>query len=280
MVASQASVMNKAFHAVIDQTRAAVDEGSLRIGLEQKVRLAAEETIPIALFESRYTDELSRHLLAVTERAARLHYEHHGGEPRETHALEDLPRKVRDAILSRVKLETRRLSREVRNVVRGEILRIIKGEAVAIDPKDIINSIGLSERQARQVASLRANMAKQNSTVKQIDRAVAKLRRKLLNERALLIAEHETRIAEKLGQRASWERLFKERKIKRRQYHKMWLTADDERVCPICEPLDGVEVPVNEFFDGQWEAPPDPHPRCRCRVVLVKAPKGWRRKDE
>jgi HK97 family phage portal protein len=279
LVASQATSMRAAFNAIVAQTREAVDEGSLRIALEQKTREGAEAAIPVALFERRYAEELERHLVRVTERGARLHFRFHHGDDVETHALKDLPRRVRDAIRSRVSLETRRLTKDVRHVVRAEILRIIRGDVEAIDPKAILDSIGLSERGAQQVKNLSARMSKADATPRQVERATGKLRRKLLRDRAALIAEHETRVAEKFGQRAAWERLFKERKIRRREWHKMWLTAEDEHVCPVCEPLDRIEVPVNKLFDGQWEAPPDPHARCRCRVVLVKAQKGFRTEE-
>ena len=55
---------------------------------------------------------------------------------------------------------------------------------------------------------------------------------------------------------------------------KVWLTADDERVCPICAPLDGVEVNINAFFTGNTNrAPlriPPAHPQCRCAVDFVE----------
>jgi len=47
-----------------------------------------------------------------------------------------------------------------------------------------------------------------------------------------------------------------------------WLTAEDERVCPICEPLDHTTEAVwaAEFPDG-----PPAHVRCRCRTVVEVA---------
>ncbi|MCL2215410.1 MAG: phage minor head protein [Defluviitaleaceae bacterium] len=60
---------------------------------------------------------------------------------------------------------------------------------------------------------------------------------------------------------------------------KIWLTADDERVCPICAPLDGVEINMNAFFafpaNGAGRAPapakmPPAHPQCRCAVDFVE----------
>jgi rubrerythrin len=279
MVASLTATMDRAFRALVEQTRTSVDVSALRIALEQKTREGAEGAIPIEAFEQRYADELERHLIAGAERGARMHYEHHAGPEREQHALGDLPKRIRDAILSRVKLETRRLTRELRHVVRREILKILNDAREAIDPQKILAVIGLTERQGKAIENLRAKMETQGKTERQINRAAMKYRKKLLAERAQLIAEHETRIAEKLGQRAAWERLFKEKKLRRRSYHKLWLTAEDEHVCPICEPLDRLEVPINRLFDGLWEAPPDPHPRCRCRIVLVKTRKGFRTKE-
>ncbi|MDP8240373.1 MAG: minor capsid protein [Candidatus Hatepunaea meridiana] len=43
----------------------------------------------------------------------------------------------------------------------------------------------------------------------------------------------------------------------------VWVTADDERTCPECGPLDGKEFPIDQ-------APPIPkHPRCRCCVTAI-----------
>ena len=51
---------------------------------------------------------------------------------------------------------------------------------------------------------------------------------------------------------------------------KIWYTAVDERVCPICAPLHGKEVGVNERFKspdfGMVDAPPA-HVNCRCTTI-------------
>lgn len=53
---------------------------------------------------------------------------------------------------------------------------------------------------------------------------------------------------------------------------KVWCTADDERVCPICGALEGQEADMDEEFDGasrSWStrltAPA--HPGCRCAII-------------
>lgn len=63
---------------------------------------------------------------------------------------------------------------------------------------------------------------------------------------------------------------------------KVWLTALDERVCPVCAPMDGISVPINEPFEVQLPLPktgrgknrkstkmivPPVHPNCRCTIV-------------
>lgn len=52
-----------------------------------------------------------------------------------------------------------------------------------------------------------------------------------------------------------------------------WNTATDEKVCPVCGPLDGVEVGINDGFtpSGPGEGPTAPplHPRCRCWLTPV-----------
>ena len=49
---------------------------------------------------------------------------------------------------------------------------------------------------------------------------------------------------------------------------KEWMTAYDEAACPLCRPLSGKIVKLNEAFDGRIMNPPA-HPRCRCWVVPV-----------
>lgn len=54
---------------------------------------------------------------------------------------------------------------------------------------------------------------------------------------------------------------------------KIWCTAFDERVCPVCGDLEGVEVGMDDDFDGassSWSTRKHPpvHPGCRCAVLF------------
>lgn len=49
-----------------------------------------------------------------------------------------------------------------------------------------------------------------------------------------------------------------------------WVAAEDERTCPVCADLDGEVVIFGDEFEPGIEAPPDPHPSCRCTTVSVR----------
>jgi hypothetical protein len=49
---------------------------------------------------------------------------------------------------------------------------------------------------------------------------------------------------------------------------RVWHTARDDRVCPICGPLDG--LPESEWR-SQFPNGPPAHPRCRCSAGLSAA---------
>lgn len=46
-----------------------------------------------------------------------------------------------------------------------------------------------------------------------------------------------------------------------------WATVNDERVCPVCGPLNGKRAPLRGTFEGGVRAPA--HPGCRCFVRPV-----------
>lgn len=81
--------------------------------------------------------------------------------------------------------------------------------------------------------------------------------------RATSIAVTETTRAYAQGNMAAWRRAGVIQK-------KEWNTEMDELVCPVCGPLQGVIVPMNESFYGRLDGPPA-HPRCRCWISPVAA---------
>jgi len=93
-------------------------------------------------------------------------------------------------------------------------------------------------------------------TVNQLAKRLAPL---FGEERARLIAETETTRAFAEGNMEGWKETGV---IKMRE----WRTARDELVCPICGPLSGKVVGMDEEFAPGIMSPPA-HPRCRCWIV-------------
>lgn len=79
--------------------------------------------------------------------------------------------------------------------------------------------------------------------------------------RALTIATTEITRAYASGQQLAGQALARE--YPDVQVVKRWWANVDDRVCPICAPLHGKEVGLNEEFAPGINQPPR-HPRCRC----------------
>lgn len=82
-------------------------------------------------------------------------------------------------------------------------------------------------------------------------------------ERARLIATTEITRAYATGQAAAGETLKEQFPDVR--VVKTWWTNNDDQVCPICSPLQGVTVDEDEEFDNEFDGPPS-HPGCRCWI--------------
>ncbi len=274
LIAEETEAMGEAFDAAVRAAVRASDTEALKTALAAGSRARAEQAVATKEFGDRYGRELQDHLARVATAAQRVHLQHHLGGDREEHALRDLPAKIRDAITSRVTREARRFSKEARQVVRREIMAVLRGAQEAVSPQSIVASIGLSARQGELLARARQRLVGDGAKGNRLLRELDKFRVKLLRERSEAIAAHETRVAAALGQRAAWERMIADGTLRggRRHWHKMWVktSAAEE---PICEELDRQEVRLDQNFEAdgeEYEAPPDPHPGCQCTIVLVE----------
>ncbi len=68
------------------------------------------------------------------------------------------------------------------------------------------------------------------------------------------------------GQRDLWRQAQEQGLLKGAM--RVWITADDDRTCDICDDLDEEEAGMDEEFAPGIMEPPDPHPSCRCSVAL------------
>jgi SPP1 gp7 family putative phage head morphogenesis protein len=147
-------------------------------------------------------------------------------------------------------------------------------------------TIGLTERDADALLNLRLELEDADGrTVRgtavpeggisesEISRLVEGYSDELLGSRAETIARTETMRASNEGQLELWEQGIEDGFFSADD-SKRWIITDDDRLCPICEALDGQEVQLDEQFDleggEQVDAPPA-HPNCRCTIGLVLA---------
>jgi SPP1 gp7 family putative phage head morphogenesis protein len=92
---------------------------------------------------------------------------------------------------------------------------------------------------------------------------------RLLKQRAIRIARTEISAAANAGRYLSWIEA-EDRGLLPAGSTKRWITATDERTCPICQPMNRVEIPWTIPFTTGDQMPPA-HPNCRCTAVIVPA---------
>ena len=136
--------------------------------------------------------------------------------------------------------------------------------------KSIKRVVGLNERQAKAVANFERNLKAKGLKASLIDKKVGKYSEKLLDYRAYTIARHESLTAVNQGRFQSWRQMQDEGLLSPVQEHQ-WVTSKDERVCDICEPMDGDQVLIGESFTtglgGSVEMSPA-HILCRCTTIV------------
>lgn len=102
-----------------------------------------------------------------------------------------------------------------------------------------------------------------------VQSAVQQYEARLIRMRAETIARTETLRAANVGQREMWRQLQDAGALAQDQQQE-WIVTEDERLCPICEPLDGERAFLDQPFSAGVTEPPI-HPQCRCTLALVFA---------
>jgi SPP1 gp7 family putative phage head morphogenesis protein len=163
------------------------------------------------------------------------------------------------------------VSADTRAALRTLILTSIRA---GIPPYDaarlIVGMIGLTERQARAVMSYREGLIDSGLSIARVDRATEKYAAKQLRARAETIARTEIMSALNTGAQEAAEQAHREGLLGKSP-KKEWITAGDERTCPLCAPMDGVQVDLRANFDTPGGSVPGPplHPRCRCTQAVT-----------
>ena len=94
---------------------------------------------------------------------------------------------------------------------------------------------------------------------------------KAFTQRSRKLARQEEHNIEEQAKQFAWMWLQDKGKLNQKA-EKVWITAKDERVCPVCGPLHGQKVGIGEQFttrEGKFWTP-GLHPNCRCMVRLIE----------
>lgn len=139
-------------------------------------------------------------------------------------------------------------------------------------PRDILTLIrgvvGLHPRQALALDRYAQGLVGK-VTPNRAASLTAQYRNRLIRERAETIARTELLDAANHGQQLAWEQAAREGLISP-DVERVWVVTHDDKLCPICAPLDGVSARLDAPFMtslGAVQHPPA-HPRCRCALSL------------
>lgn len=132
------------------------------------------------------------------------------------------------------------------------------------------SGIGLTAKQAASVERFRRRLEDASDidlSDAQITSRTERYYRRFLRRRAETIARTETIMASTKGAQELWRQAAQGGLVDPSRAEQEWIVSFDDRLCPICEPLDGERAPLGGAFPGGFTGPPA-HPACRCAVAL------------
>lgn len=165
-------------------------------------------------------------------------------------------------------------TKETKKAIRDIIFLAVRDGGHPDETAPIITqSIGLTHRDALALSRFASTAASSES--------VQAYGAKLLENRSLTIARTETLKASHTGQQAAWKEMARDGVIDTRRFTQRWIVTPDDRLCAVCAPMRGQQVPLNTPFissvkgvlpseripyAGMTIENPPLHPNCRCTL--------------
>lgn len=166
-----------------------------------------------------------------------------------------------------------RLVREIDQLTRDAISRVV-AEAYrrGLHPYDfapqVRELVGLTSRQATAVLNLADALTADGMAPSRVADVSIRYAQRLRRHRAQTIARTETMRAANTGRIAGFRQAGRAGLFDTELARLVWDATLDDRVCVICEGLEGETAELEGgLFAGGYDAPPA-HPRCRCVVQL------------
>jgi SPP1 gp7 family putative phage head morphogenesis protein len=170
-----------------------------------------------------------------------------------------------------------------KNLVHMKLLRSAARPAIKLDYRLDVNNEKASEYVKQHALELVKGLSKTTEddlrdailSAFEEDRAVVDIVKDIIEiiddpNRAEVIARTETMTAANEGQSLLWDQAVEDGLLTGKE-QQVWIVTPDDRLCPICEPMDGEQVGLDEAFDvdGEEIDGPPAHPNCRCTTGLV-----------
>jgi SPP1 gp7 family putative phage head morphogenesis protein len=163
----------------------------------------------------------------------------------------------------------RQVTEETKQAIRSIVSRAIRtGIAPVEAARSIRQIVGLTERDANAVITYRFKLLEQGLPGERVHTLAERYSTKLLNRRGRLIARQETMKASNEGQLELW-RQARDRGFIDDTMERVFVVTPDDRLCPICRPMNGKRAPIDGQFPGGYAGPPI-HVACRCSQGLAR----------
>lgn len=190
--------------------------------------------------------------------------------------------RIMNHIRSQTGTLVQRISESSRESIRQAIeqgFRVAKPNAQIAE--DIRRSIPLHPRQTKAVGNFYDRSVKAwikeglspTEAMKKAQIAADRYAERQLTYRAKLIARTETMSAVNDGQLEMWQQAADMGLFDKERARKKWSVTPDDSLCPICRPMEGIMVPIDQPWltpnGKQVMIPTRIHPACRCAMGLV-----------
>lgn len=165
----------------------------------------------------------------------------------------------------------RDITAESRMAIRDLVRQSVQG---AFDVRQLARqvkgSIGLTSQYATAVERYRTRLVDQGMAEGRALTRSQSYADRLLRHRATTIARTEVIRATNAGQQAVWNDAQQEGLLSL-DAQREWIVTPDDRLCPLCAPMEGQVVGLQEPFqsqEGSVDYPPL-HPNCRCAIGIA-----------
>jgi hypothetical protein len=192
-----------------------------------------------------------------------------------------LPRAQRVAARRAAELVTN-IDRSTRQAMRDIVTRAFRDNVSVRDQAKELEALlrggaGLDRRRAAGLYNYEQKLRRSGLQSGVVAARVRNKRVRMLHDRAVTIARHETLEAAAAGQHETWMQAIDDKRLPRNM-EREWITAQDERLCPICAPMNGQRKSMKEPFFSNYSKQkymrPPAHVMCRCTIGLVEPKEG------